>query len=143
MAAPAENFSPTPNEDTVEAIVGRYPHEYEQDGEIVSMPGIGNFARILHAYMLNRFGHESTELDIAAQQVLLRNYKIGRIITSAIDIVYEKDRASLIDPALYETDESAIRINHHIVIEEVAPYLPSVTSKEVLRDIPLEDLEAA
>jgi hypothetical protein len=145
MATPAEAFPDFEEESLnseVAAHLGRIPHEYEQDGELVEILGPGNFPTILHAYMLNRFEHQTQDLDVEKHQQLLREYEIGRFITAAINKVYESDRSSLIDPALMAPMRASsleTRTTHEIVILEAAPYLPPTVSPEVFRDPPFPE----
>jgi hypothetical protein len=149
MATPQEAFPDDQFEEPVApdvaAHLGRVPHEYEQDGEVVEMPNPGNFPMILHAYMLNRFDKEGRWIYVQNYQKSLRDLKVGHFITQAIDAIYEKEMESTIEPALRSPlkDSLETRINHAIVIEEVKPYLPDGVDSAVLYDLPFEDLEAA
>jgi hypothetical protein len=130
MAHSAEafpDFEEEPLNPDVAAHLGRIAHVYEQDGEEIEMQSPGNFPMILHAYMLNRFGKEGRWIYVKNYQEILREHKIGRFITEALDSVYEKERKSVIDPALQSQmlpPDFETQITHAIVIEELKPYLP-------------------
>lgn len=130
MTEPAEAYPDFEDEELhpdVAAHLGRSNHTFELDGEKVEMPDPGNFPMILQAYMLNRFEKEARWFYVHNYQEMLRNQKIGQIITEALDIVYEKDRRSIIDPALQSPihpPDFDTRITHAIIIEEMKPYLP-------------------
>lgn len=118
---------------------------YEQDGEELQVPSSGNFPMVLHAYMMNRFDKKARWYNVAAYQKWLKDYKVGRFVTSALDAVYEKDRKSLIDPALQTSVFGGLEthVTHAIVIEELKPYLPSELSSSILYDPPFENQDAS
>jgi len=132
------DFEEEPIDPDVAAHLGRTAHVYEQDGEEVEMPDPGNFPMMLHAYMLNRFDIEGRWFYVQNYQEILRNQKIGRFITEALDAVYEKGRASIIDPALQSQllpPNFDTRITHAIVIEEMKPYLPEEVDPNSLYEL--------
>lgn len=109
--------------------------------------GVANFPIILHAYILNRFGKKSEELDVQVYQKQLREYRIGQFITEAVDLVYDKDRESTIDPALRTPmrDNGGVRTKetHWKVIDAAKDYLPPGVNPEYFLDPPYEDQAAA
>lgn len=141
MTTSAEEYSFDPDEPVdpeVQAHLGLRAHEYEQDGEMISLPNPANFPKLLDAYILNRFDQQGKDLGVPAYQEFLRDYEIGQVISGAIEIVYDTDFESVIEPALTSPEIACEerRTNYEIALLEVSQHLPEGYSPDVLRDPP-------
>lgn len=136
MSAPAELPPADPSGDVPEIIANGLPRSVVIGGETILFPDPGNFPWVLEAYLCNRYGDAPGDNYIRVNQKFLAERPVGRMVSKALDDLWDDDRGvDLIHQTFVKdqlADEYAYRYAQ--VIKQGTQYLAEGFDDAVFRD---------